>query len=83
MSVDIDQLRRDLRLTADREGWMDEEVREIGGQIRAALDGGDEETLAYWARELAWWRELLAGCAARMRAFEASVRSARCERRAA
>ena len=80
MSVDIDQLRRDLRLTAAREGWADEVVLEIGARIRAALEAGDEETLSYWAQELAWWRELLSSYAFRLRAFEAGVRAQRDQR---
>ena len=73
--VDIDQMRRDLRLTADREGWSDAEVKELGAAIRAAIEAGDQEVLRYWAGRLAWWRELLASYAPRLRAFETAVRS--------
>lgn len=77
MSVDIDQLRRDLRLTAEREGWSEAEVREMGTAIRADIDAGNTEALEAWAEQLSWWRRLLTSYAQRLRAFEAAVRAAR------
>lgn len=73
----IAQMRRDLRLTADREGWPESDVREVGAAIRAAIETGDEEALQGWAACLAWWRELLASYASRLRAFEAAVKGTR------
>jgi hypothetical protein len=77
MAVDIDLLRQDLRLTADREGWADEEIKEIGADIRAALDEGNDDRLGYWTARLAWWRELLASYAPRLRAFESRIKAQR------
>lgn len=76
-AADIDRMRADLRLTAEREGWSAEEALEIGATIKAAIDANDEPLLAYWAGRLAWWRELLASYGPRLRAFEAGVRAAR------
>lgn len=73
--VDLARLRLDLRQTAEREGWSDAEMREIGAEIKSAIDASDDERLRYWAARMAEWRELLASYAPRLRAFEARVRA--------
>jgi hypothetical protein len=75
MSVDVGQLRRDLRLTAEQEGWPDADLREVGAAIKAAIDAGDEETLQGWAGQLGWWRTSIAEVGQRLRVAEQRIRT--------
>lgn len=77
MSIDIDQLRKDVILTADREGWSQEETRVMGGDIKAMIDRDDQEALEWQARYFAWWREMLLSFGPRLRAAEAGVKEER------
>lgn len=83
MSIDTDRLRADLRLTAAREGWPEAEIKEIGAAIKAALDAEDEEALQGWAKQLAWWREMLVSFGPRLRDFEAEIKAEAASRRKA
>lgn len=74
--INIEQLRKDVALTAEREGWSREETLEIGTEIRKAIEAGDEEALAGWAEQMAWWREMLASTAPAVRAAEHRIRVA-------
>lgn len=54
MSVDLDQLRNDLRSVAARFEWPRERVLDVGSMVRKAIDAGDQAALASFAREYAW-----------------------------
>lgn len=71
--TDIDQLRADLRLTAEREGWTQKDVTEIGNEIKRHIAEGDEAALAGWAKQLSFWRELITRTGIECRAFEQAV----------
>jgi hypothetical protein len=73
---DIDQLRKDVALTAEREGWSREETLEIGAAIKADIERGDEEALSGWAKQMAWWREMEAEALGRAKGMAQRIRQA-------
>lgn len=83
MAVDLNRMRRAFLSAAAWCGWSEADQAEIGAEIRAAIEAGNEEALAYWSarlEQLAGWTHLAARC----RAAEARIRaSAQQQRRAA
>lgn len=73
---EIDRMRTCFSVAAVWEGWSPEEQAEIGAEIRAAIDSGDEEVIKYWQ---AWLEDM--SCLERMtdlcRAAEARIRAQR------
>lgn len=66
---EIDRMRADFPLAALAEGWSAGDQAEIGAAIKAAMDAGDAETIAYWSA-------VLAEAAGRWRAWCERVRQA-------
>lgn len=56
--VNIDQLRQDMKTTANREAWSNADFKEVGASIKAAIDADDQQALRVWAKDMAWYREL-------------------------
>ncbi len=80
MAVDLNRMRRAFLGAAVWCGWSDTDQEEIGAEIRAAVEAGNEEVLAYWAarlEELAGWARLATLC----RAAEARIRTQRAAER--
>lgn len=75
MAVDLDRMRRAFLSAAAWCGWSEADQAEIGAEIRAHVEAGNEEALAYWAaylEYLAGWELLGRLC----RAAEARIHAA-------
>ena len=82
MAVDLNRMRRAFLCAAAWCGWTEADQEEIGAEIRAAIETGNEEALAYWAKqleELAGWARLATLC----RAAEARIKAQPKEQRRA
>ena len=82
MAVDLNRLRRAFLSAAAWCGWSEADQEEIGAEIRAVIEAGNEEVLAWWAayiESLAGWAHLATLC----RAAEARIKAQAEEQRAA
>lgn len=82
MPADLNRMRRAFLSAAAWCGWTEADQAEIGAEIKAVVDAGDEEALAYWAERLealAGWAHLAALC----RAAEARIKAHPNEQRGA
>ena len=80
--ADLNRMRRAFLSAAAWCGWSEADQAEIGAEIKAAVDAGNEEALAYWAarlEQLAGWLHLAQQC----RAAEARIRTSAQQRRRA
>lgn len=80
MATDLNRLRRAFLSAAAWCGWSEADQEDIGAEIRAAVEAGNEEALAWWAaylEALAGWAHLTTLC----RAAEARIHAAATDRR--
>lgn len=80
MTIDLNRMRRCFLVAAVWNGWTEADQAEFGAAIKAAVDAGDTEALAWWADFL----EQASGLAyltALCRATEARIKAAAEERR--
>lgn len=52
LMTDLARLRRCFRVASIWCGWSPEERAEISAEIRAAIDAGDQERIAYWQQRM-------------------------------
>lgn len=74
MAVDLNRMRRAFFSAAAWCGWTEVDQADIGAEIKAAVESGNEEALAYWSwrlEQLAGWARLAERC----RAVEGRVRA--------
>lgn len=74
VNVDLNRMRCAFLCAAAWCGWTDADQEEIGAEIRAHVESGNEEALAYWAARLdalAGWAHLASLC----RAAEARIKA--------
>lgn len=72
---DLDRMRECFLVAARMRQWSEADQEEIGAEIRAAVEAGDEEAIAAWQQHLEA-ASGLAELAALCRAAEACIRAA-------